>query len=36
MKENFSIVELNISNLYKDVIPWTKSTEVLKNRSSIY
>ena len=36
MKENFSIVELNISNLYKAVIPCTKSTEALKNRSSIY
>ena len=37
MKEDFnSTVELNISNLYKAVIPCTKSTEALKNRSSIY
>ena len=36
MKEDLSIVELNISNLYKAVIPWTKSTEALKNCSSIY
>ena len=35
MKEDFSIVELNISNLYKAIIQWTKSTEALKNRSSI-
>ena len=36
MKKNLSIVELNISNLYKAVSPWTKSTEALKDRSSIY
>ena len=37
MKEDFnSTVELNISNIYKAVIPCTKSTEALKNRSSIY
>ena len=37
MKEDFnSTVELNISNIYKAVIPCTKSTEALKNRSPIY
>ena len=36
MKEDISIVKLNISNLHKTVIPWINHTETLKNRSSIY
>ena len=36
MKEDISIVKLNISNLQKTVIPAIKHTETLKNRSSIY
>ena len=36
MKEDISIVKLNLSNLHKTVISWIKYTETLKNRSSIY
>ena len=37
MKEDISIVKLNISNLQKTVIPpINKHTETLKNRSSLY
>ena len=36
MKEDISIVKLNISNLHKTVIPWIDHTETLENRSSIY
>ena len=36
MKEDISIVKLNISNLQKTIIPPIKHTETLKNRSSIY
>ena len=36
MKEDISIVKLNISNLHKTIIPRIKHTETLKNRSSIY
>ena len=36
MKEDISIVKLNISDLHKTVIPWIKHMETLKNRSSIY
>ena len=36
IKEDITIVKCNISTLHKAVIPRTKSTETLKNRSSIY
>ena len=36
MKEDLSIVKLNISSLKKTVIPPIKHTETLKNRSSIF
>ena len=36
MKEDISIVKLNISNLQKTIIPPIKHTETLNNRSSIY
>ena len=36
MKADISIVNLNISNLHKTVIPCIKHTETLKNRSSMY
>lgn len=36
IKKDLNIVKCNISNLHKAVIPRTKSTETLKNRSSIY
>ena len=35
MKDDISIVKLNISNLHKTVIPWIKHTKTLKNRSYI-
>ena len=36
MKEGISIVKLNISNLYKTIIPRIKHTETLKILSSIH
>ena len=36
MKEDISIVKLNISTLHKTIIPRIKHTETLNNRSSIY
>ena len=36
MKDDISIVKLNISNLQKTVIPPIKHTETLKHRSSTY
>ena len=35
MKEDFGVVKLNMSNLHKTEIPRAKSTELLKNRSSM-
>ena len=35
IKEDISIVKLNLSNFHKAVITWLKSTETLKNRSCV-
>ena len=35
-EKDISIVGLNLSNLNKAVIPWTKSRHALQNRSSKY
>ena len=36
IKEDISIVKLNISNLHKAIILQEKFTETIKNRSSVY
>ena len=36
IKQDISIINLNVSNHHKAVLPWTYSTETLKNHSFLY